>query len=159
MTQTMKVLSIVFLAIVIIIGLLIFLYYYFFVGITKKAKYEKCAKTCEDAMLLESNIPVCKQKCEEIAEYDPATNSSTTPTGSQSKTEESESGDKLYDCQYVWPQQIVEKGTAKLVLSCPSIRPWCRPGDGTREDISCCADYSEITKEKTDCKKLSELQK
>ncbi len=141
--------------------LLGFLIYWKFWGITKKQKYARCANTCEELMLLESSIPVCKAKCTEITKYDPTfeiKQKAANSTKSESSGE-SQSSDAKYDCNYVWPQQIVEKSSGNLTLACPSSRPWCRPGEGTREDVSCCSDYSETTKEKTDCLKLPELEK
>lgn len=161
-------------AIVLIIILIIFLgggflIYWKFWGITKKQKYEKCAKTCEDIMLLESDIPMCKQKCIQITGFSPsptptpqktATPGKTiTPTSQKSSTSSNVYANIELTCNYVWPQQIVEKGTQTLVLICPGVRPWCRPGNGTYQDISCCKDYSEATKEKTDCVKLPDLLK
>jgi len=159
---------IVLLIILGILAILVFLIYWKFFGITAKQKYEKCANTCQELMLLESDIPMCKAKCEQIYNYRPTSTSTpkSTPskTATPSKTTASPTSSsaspevsKQYTCNYVWPQEIVEKSSQALTLICPIARPWCRPGQETYEDISCCANYSEETKEKTDCVKLPDL--
>lgn len=141
-----------------IILVLAFLIYWRFWGITKKQKYERCAETCTDLMLIESDIPMCKMKCIELYHYDPTKDLKTQTTNSQTTTNKTSTAQK-YDCNYVWPQQIVEKGSIKLTVACTYDRPWCRPGEGTYEDISCCAKLDELTEEKIDCLKLPELLK
>lgn len=45
--------------------------YGYFIGFTKKQKYESCARICDRDIGNSSNIPACKWRCEEMTEYIP----------------------------------------------------------------------------------------
>lgn len=160
-------------AVVVIVGG-VFAYYYFFVGFTPKQKFTHCAHTCEEIMLRDEDIPTCKVKCTEIANYQPPTNDylqtktqTTTPKSTTSKPSSSSSTSskvsttvdktKSFYCNFVWPQEIIYKDSKELVKACPSLRPWCDFKDETYQNVSCCADYDEATKTKSDCIKLPDL--
>ena len=64
---------IVLVAIVVILGVILLIYSSFF-GVSKAQKYNKCAETCEKAMINASNIGACKMECEEITGYTPPNN-------------------------------------------------------------------------------------
>ena len=164
MTQGMKVLSIVFGIIIFVVALLVLAYIYFFVGFTPKQKYQKCAHVCEELMLLEGDIPMCQAECSKHHNYYPISGGQKTTESKKSgeSSKESETNKEKYetvamDCNYVWPQEIVEKVSRDLVLSCPSSRPWCSPVDNTYKNISCCTTYDDETKTKSDCQKLPDL--
>ena len=156
--------------------------YYKSVGFTKKQKYENCAETCEKIMLQSSNIPLCKMRCAEIADYDssseekkkekpktPDTAKKTAPDSRQAGDEAVEASHGMpatvidqkaeYYCEWSWPQKIIEKDSAKVIFACPSERPWCDSADRKYENVGCCGNHDEGKKIKTDCIKLPELLK
>ena len=152
MTQNMKVLTWVFVIIVLAIGLVIFAYFYFFVGITSKAKYEKCCKTCEEIMFNESNIPACKLECENVADYSPdeqSTNTSPETTTNTSSSKDQE--DITYYCEWSWPQKIINKNTKEVIQSCTNSRPYCNK-EASYEKVGCCSSSSY-----SNCTLLSEM--
>ena len=136
-----------------IIGGLVFAYFYFFVGITPKQKYEKCAENCEEIMLLESNIPACKVRCMQISGYDPSTETQTP----QTDEEESENQARDYYCQWSWPQKIIDRDTKEVVYTCTYAKPYCNYADGSYENVGCCTDV--VNDEHINCTKLSDLLK
>lgn len=162
-----KILLIVGICLVAFIGLCVLAYYYFFVGFTPEQKYEKCAKTCEDIMLREADIPACKAECSRLHKYTPSSaeekpKETTSTETSSSKTKEDSADtenaeDIEYYCEWSWPQQIINKETKKLVYACPYAKPWCNPADYKYENVGCCATYDDVTKTKSDCTNLPEL--
>ncbi len=142
--------------------------YYKSVGFTKKQKYENCAKGCEKIMLQSSNIPLCKMRCAEIADYDPSLEekeeekpkiSDTAPAKADKAIEKDAVIDKKaeYYCEWSWPQKIIEKDSAKVIFACLSERPWCDSSDRKYENVGCCGYYDQDKKIKTDCIKLPDL--
>lgn len=138
---------------VIIVGGLVFAYFYFFVGITPKQKYEKCAKNCEEIMLLESDIPACKVRCMQITGYDPSTETQVPQTEEEEETNEG----REYYCAWVWPQKIIDKDTQEVIYTCTYALPYCDYADGTYENVGCCGGV--VGDEHVNCTKLPDLLK
>lgn len=184
MKKIIKIGAIVFVVLVLVC---VAAYFYFF-GFGKKGKYEKCVKTCKDMILLESNKSACEARCSEIAGYQPEKTKEETPkkaTGAVKKSDEaaieetitkkkqekpSEDKkyidnqtaweDRQYYCEWVWPQEIIDKNSGEPIFVCPRERPWCDYGKEYKyEEVGCCKNYDEGTKEKTDCITLPELLK
>ena len=57
-----------------------------------------------------------------------------------------------YYCNWVWPQEIIDKETKELIYECPPSRPWCNYEDYSYEKIGCCTNV-----EYTDCLTLPDL--
>ena len=55
-------------------------------------------------------------------------------------------------CNWVWPQEIIDKDTKDLVKACTSKRPWCNYADYSYENVGCCTDAAH-----TDCVTLPNL--
>lgn len=161
MSSGVKALIIIVVIFVVLIGLGVLAYFYFFVGFTTEQKYGKCLKTCRDVMLRDEDIPACYQRCAELYGHHSQTPTPTpTPTSPVSKSSSPAPSDLqniVLDCEYVWPQKIVKKDSRELVYWCSSAKPWCNPADNKYENIGCCANYSETTKQKTDCTLLPDL--
>lgn len=62
---------IVLIVVLAVLGGLILLGYWKFFGVSKAQKYERCAQTCEKAMINVSNVSACKMECEEVTGYTP----------------------------------------------------------------------------------------
>lgn len=135
-------------------GICVLAYMWFFVGFTKQQKYEKCAKNCEEIMLLEADIPACKLRCEEITGYSPSTGetSDTSEEGSSTDVE-----DITYGCEWSWPQKIINSETEEVIYACTYDRPYCKYGDHTYENVACCEGFDEVEEEHLNCTPLSEL--
>lgn len=168
MSSGVKALIIIVVIFVVLVGLGVLAYFYFFVGFTSEQKYAKCLNTCREVMLRDEDIPACYQRCAELyghhanidAEQGINQSKTPTPTPSVSKSSSPAPSDlqnTALDCEYVWPQKIVKKDSRELVYWCSSAKPWCNPADNTYENIGCCANYSETTKQKTDCTLLPDL--
>lgn len=61
---------IVLIVLVVVFGVILLVYSSFF-GVSKAQKYNKCAETCEKAMINKSNVSACKMECEDITGYAP----------------------------------------------------------------------------------------
>lgn len=56
-------------------------------------------------------------------------------------------------CNWVWPQEIINKDTKDLVQECSFDRPWCDYADYSYSNVGCCTDA-----EHTDCITLPNLE-
>ncbi|MFH1207112.1 MAG: hypothetical protein V1668_00720 [Patescibacteria group bacterium] len=45
-----------------------------------------------------------------------------------------------YYCNWVWPQEIIDRVTKELAWACTSERPWCNYADYSYEKAGCCTD-------------------
>lgn len=191
--MTAKKKIIIIIAAVVLIAAGLGIYYLARGGFTAKQRYQNCAKTCEDLMFNESNIPLCKSECEEITGYSPtaednkanvntaaknlntakvntnnnpsiSTNTTTntnisisnqnanTAAANQNTNTRLDYEDREYYCNWVWPQEIIDKETKELIYECPASRPWCNYEDYSYEKIGCCTNI-----EYTDCITLPNL--
>jgi hypothetical protein len=168
---------IITIVVVVVVIVAIGVYYVAKGGFTKKQRYENCAKTCEEIMFNESNIPACKQECESITGYSPtAGTTKTTNTNTQKTTNSAKNynananvdvvntsssnanstsvidASAEFYCEWSWPQKIIYKNTKEVVKGCTYDRPWCYYADFSYENVSCCSDA-----EHTDCITLPDL--
>jgi len=159
--STCLIVFLILLGLFIIGGVLI---YWQFWGFTAKDKYGKCYKSCAGLMLRTEDIPMCEMKCSEMYKYEPSpTPTAKTSAKTTSKTSISPSASTSinptleYSCNYVWPQEIIEKVSQKLIYACPAAMPWCSPVDNKYENISCCTTLEADQKTKTGCTTLPNL--
>ncbi|MBD3388407.1 MAG: hypothetical protein GF416_04985 [Candidatus Altiarchaeales archaeon] len=67
-----------------------------------------------------------------------------------SPSEEKTSGDRIYYCEWSWPQKIIEWDTKEVLYVCPARRPYCNVNSaevGVRE----CCKYDTRDKSYHDC--------
>jgi len=60
--------------------------------------------------------------------------------------------DGQFYCNWVWPQEIINKDTKDLVQECTFDRPWCFFADYSYDKVGCCKDSAH-----TDCVTLPNL--
>ncbi len=164
---------------IIVVGLSVGIFYVARGGFTAKQRYNNCAETCRELMILNSSIPFCLTECEDITGYSPSasekeeaanrntstTNTSTTTNTSKTNTSTTNTSnqntntvsvedyeDREYYCEWVWPQEIIDKDTSVVIYSCTSDMPWCYYADNQYANVGCCSD-----KEHTDCTLLPDL--
>jgi hypothetical protein len=156
----MKIKYIILFILALLVGGGLLLYHNTF-GFGAKKKYENCVKACEKTLLLKSNIPACKPRCEEITGYSSSgtkqKDSSATPASSAKVKATPVPGEQYYACEWSWPQKVIDKNTKKVVKACPRERPWCHSVDLTKDGAGCCGFVNEETLEYLDCKTLSDL--
>jgi len=153
------------LTILLLLLLLVFWVYWRYFGFTQAQKYDRCARACEEIMISESNIPLCKMRCEEITGYNPrkAKKVQKAPAplkpADQPKVIATPISEDDYYCAWGWPQTIIKRKSKEVVFQCPHERPWCNYADFKVENVGCCAKLSDDQKAKIDCVALPELQK
>jgi len=166
-----RVLSILaaFFIILILAGIVL---YYNKVGFTKKQQYQNCLETCYQLVFSESTKQYCSLRCQEVSNYLPSSQeekeiisnleeseSDSEPESSLKNTSTSPALNKItnyqdreYYCQWVWPQNIIDKNTKERIVNCSNSYPWCNYADFSFENVGCCRD-----KDYTDCQSLPSL--
>lgn len=157
--KALKIIGIIVLSIFIVLFVLYTLYIWIFVGITKKQKFNTCVEKCEELMIHESSKRYCAPECTEITGYSPTAEDKKEQAEIEKKEVEQkviaeieEYKNKELYCNWVWPQQIIERESKNLVIKCPSSYPWCDYSDFDYENVGCCKDREHLN-----CLGLSEL--